>query len=282
MSFSSPSLPRPTPWVVRIIAATAVVQLLLETIFTSGTVHGLLAMDPAAFMSRPWGAVTYLFVHAGFLHLAANMLWFYLLGTAVETRLGSRTFLLFYFYCGVGAALVSLLINFFTPVGPMIGASGAVFGVMVAYAMLWPDAEMLIFPIPFPMKARTLILGAAVFELVASQIPAMQGVAHEAHLGGMLAGYLFFKVQAFSRHRPAPAFREPRERVVMVQQTAASREARPEAPSRPVSPRPGADPVALEVDRVLDKISASGIESLTAEERRFLDEVSKRKQRNDN
>ncbi len=280
MSFSSPTFPRPTPWVVRVIAATAVVQLLLETIFTSGQIHTLLAMDPGQFMARPWGAFTYLFVHSGFLHLATNMLWFYLLGTAVETRLGSRTFILFYIYCGVGAALVSLLLNVVTPVGPMIGASGAVFGVSVAFAMLWPEAEMLVFPIPVPIKARTLVLAAAVIEVVAAQIPSMSGVAHEAHLGGMFAGWLFFKIQAFSRHRPVPAFREQPERAVMVQQTAASREAeRPAAPSRPLTPRSGSDPVAIEVDRVLDKISATGIESLTAEERRFLDEVSKRKQK---
>ena len=283
MSFSSPTFPRPTPWVVRVIAATAVVQLLLETIFTSGQIHTLLAMDPAHFMARPWGAFTYLFVHSGFLHLATNMLWFYLLGTSVETRLGSRTFILFYIYCGVGAALVSLLLNVFTPVGPMIGASGAVFGVSVAFAMLWPEAEMLVFPIPFPIKARTLVLAAAMIEVVAAQIPSMSGVAHEAHLGGMFAGWLFFKIQAFSRHRPVPAFREQPERAVMVQQTAASRESeRPAAPSRPLTPRTGSDPVAIEVDRVLDKISASGIESLTAEERRFLDEVSKRKQKDVN
>lgn len=280
MSFSSPTFPRPTPWVARIIAVTAVVQLLLETIFTSGQIHQLLAMDPGSFLTRPWGAVTYLFVHSGFIHLAANMIWFYLLGTAVENRLGSRTFLLFYFYCGVGAALVSLMLSFLVPVGPMIGASGAVFGVSVAFAMLWPDAELMVFPIPVPIKARTLVLAAAVIELVLAQMPAMSGVAHEAHLGGMLAGWLFFKIQDVSRRRPAPALREQPERVVMVQQTAVSHESnRPATPIRPLTPRPGADPVAAEVDRVLDKISATGIESLTAEEKRFLAEVSKRKQR---
>lgn len=280
MSFSSPTFPRPTPWVARIIAVTAVVQLLLETIFTSGQIHQLLAMDPGHFLTRPWGAVTYLFVHSGFIHLAANMIWFYLLGTAVENRLGSRSFLLFYFYCGVGAALVSLMLSFIVPVGPMIGASGAVFGVSVAFAILWPDAELMVFPIPVPIKARTLVLAAAVIELVLAQMPAMSGVAHEAHLGGMLAGWLFFKIQDVSRRRPMPALREQPERVVMVQQTAVSHESeRPVTPIRPLPPRPGADPVAAEVDRVLDKISATGIASLTAEEQRFLAEVSKRKQR---
>src|SRR5690606_37640073 len=191
-----------------------VVQLLLETIFTSGQIHQLLAMDPGNFLTRPWGAVTYLFVHSGFIHLAANMIWFYLLGTAVENRLGSRSFLLFYFYCGVGAALVSLMLSFIVPVGPMIGASGAVFGVSVAFAMLWPDAELMVFPIPVPIKARTLVLAAAVIELVLAQMPAMSGVAHEAHLGGMLAGWLFFKIQDVSRRRPLPALREQPERVV--------------------------------------------------------------------
>lgn len=281
MSFSSPTFPRPTPWVARLIAATAVVQLLLETIFTSGQIRQILAMDPGRFLDRPWGIVTYLFVHSGFLHLATNMLWFYLLGTAVENRLGSRTFLFFYLYCGVGAALVSLLVNLVTPVGPMIGASGAVFGVSVAFAMLWPDAEIMVFPLPIAIRARTLVLFAAALELVLAQIPAMSGVAHEAHLGGMFAGWLFFKLQSLSGRRAVPSFPPQPERVVMVQQTAVSRDSDPRLPvqTRPIAARAGTDPVAAELDRVLDKISATGIESLTAEERRFLDEVSKRKQR---
>ncbi|MBK6782304.1 MAG: hypothetical protein IPG75_22680 [Gemmatimonadetes bacterium] len=162
----------------------------------------------------------------------------------------------------------------------MIDASGAVFGVSVAFAMLWPEAEMLVFPSPSPHQGPDPGPGRGGDRGGGGPDPVHVRRGARGALGGMLAGWLFFKIQAFSRHRPVPAFREQPERAVMVQQTAASRESeRPAAPIRPLTPRAGSDPVAIEVDRVLDKISATGIESLTAEERRFLDEVSKRKQK---
>ena len=278
MSLSSPSLPRPTPTVMRVIAVTAVVQLLLETIFTSPDVRHALMLDPAGFLRQPWGAVTYLFIHGGILHLATNMLGLYLFGTAVEARMGSRPFLIYYLYCGIGAALTAVLLSLFTQQAPIIGASGAVLGVAVAFAIFWPDAEILVFPIPFPIKARTLVIGLAVLDLLFAQL-VRDGVAHEAHLGGMAAGWLFFRFGGFTTGRP-PVAPTPR-RVVMVQQ-GVTREAGPRAapPLRQAAPpRPGNDPVAAEVDRVLDKISEQGIQSLTPDERRFLDEVSKRKQR---
>lgn len=280
MSFGSSTFPRLTPWVARLIVITAVAQLLFETVLTSPEIRTALAMNPAAFGSRPWGAVTYLFVHSGILHLATNMLGLYIFGTAVESRMGSGAFLFYYIWCGVGAALFSLLLTLVYPQSPILGASGAVLGVAVAFALYWPDAEIMVLPIPVPIKARTLVLGLAALDLIfAIWIP--DGVAHEAHLGGMLFGWLYFKAQTFTRHRPAPIIRPQPERVVMVQQTVASRDSEPRGaqPSRPLGPRPASDPVAAEVDRVLDKISAKGIESLTPEERRFLDEVSKRKQR---
>ncbi len=279
MSFSNPTFPRLTPWVGRLIAATAVAQLLLETLFTSPEIRSLLIMYPVGFTAQPWGAVTYLFVHGGILHLATNMLALYLFGTAVENRMGSRSFLIYYLYCGIGAALFSVVLSLVTPLSPIAGASGAVLGVAVAFAMFWPDAEIMIFPIPVPIRARTLVIALALLDLVFAQL-FNDGVAHEAHLGGMLAGWLYFKAQNLAQRRPTPAFRQQPERVVMVQQTAA-REDGPQtaAPARPIASRPGADPVTAELDRVLDKISAKGIASLTSEERRFLDEVSKRKQR---
>jgi membrane associated rhomboid family serine protease len=282
MSFSSPAFPRLTPWLGRLIAVTAIAQLLLETIFVSPGISAALRMDPARFATQPWGVFTYLFVHSGILHLATNMLALYLFGTAVENRMGSRAFLLYYLYCGVGAALFSLLLSLFMAQSPFVGASGAVLGVAVAFAMYWPDAEIIVFPIPVPIKARWLVLMLAAMDVIAARFfPG--GTAHEAHIGGMLSGWLFFKAQSLSRRRPARPPRQNAERVVMVQQTA-SRESEPRstAPSRTMPLRPGNDPVAAEVDRVLDKISATGIESLTPDERRFLDEVSKRKKRETN
>ncbi len=272
---SSPSY-RITPWVGRLIIANAVVLLLLMTLFTSQNVFRALQFSPSTAFSRPWTFVTYMFVHGGLLHLLANMLMLYVFGTAVESRMGSRHFLLYYLFCGVGAAVFSLLLAGFMPVGPFVGASGAILGVAVAFAMFWPDAELIVFPIPVPIKARTLVIGLVALDVIGSRLWPGDGIAHIAHVGGALFGYLFFRVQSLSRRTPAQTARAV-ERVVMVQSGSAEPDRR--TPVTPMRPRRSvdADPVAAEVDRVLDKISEKGISSLTPAERRFLDEVAKKK-----
>jgi membrane associated rhomboid family serine protease len=162
---SSPSY-RITPWVGRIIVANAVVLLLLMTLFTSRDLFQALQFSPWTALTRPWTFVSYMFVHAGLLHLFGNMLMLFVFGTAVESRMGSRNFLLYYLFCGVGAAVFSLLLARVMPVGAFVGASGAVLGVAVAFAMFWPDAELIVFPIPVPIKARTLVIGLVVLDVI--------------------------------------------------------------------------------------------------------------------
>jgi membrane associated rhomboid family serine protease len=274
---SSPSY-RITPWVGRFIIANAVVLLLLMTLFTSPEAFRLLQFSPQTAFIRPWSFVTYMFVHGGLLHLAANMLMLFVFGTAVEGRMGSRNFLAYYLFCGVGAAVFSLLLAGIMPIGPFVGASGAVLGVAVAFAMFWPDAELIVFPLPVPIKARTLVMGLVALDLISSQLWPNDGIAHVAHVGGALFGYLFFRVQSLSRRAPAQPARTV-ERVVMVQ--SGSSEPDRHTPVTPMRPRRrvDSDPVAAEVDRVLDKISEKGLSSLTAAERRFLDEVAKQKRK---
>jgi membrane associated rhomboid family serine protease len=272
---SSPSY-RITPWVGRIIIANAVVLLLRMTLFTSPEVSQALEFSPRTAFSQPWTFLSYMFVHAGLLHLVANMLMLFVFGTAVESRMGSRNFLLYYFFCGVGAAVFSLLLAGIMPVGGFIGASGAVLGVAVAFAVFWPDAELIVFPIPVPIKARTLVIGLVALDILGSRLWPQDGIAHLAHVGGALFGYLFFRAQLLARRSPAQPARTV-ERVVMVQSGSSEPERRtPVTPMRPRR-RVEADPVAAEVDRVLDKISEQGISSLTPAERRFLDEVARKK-----
>ncbi len=272
---SSPSY-RITPWVGRLIIANAVVLLLLMTLFTSRELFQALQFAPRTAFTRPWTFVTYMFVHAGLLHLLTNMLVLYVFGTAVESRMGSRNFILYYLYCGVGAAVFSLLLAGIMPVGAFVGASGAVLGVAIAFAYFWPEAELIVFPIPVPLKARTLVLGLVALDVIGSRLWPNDGIAHLAHVGGALFGFFFFKVQSFSRLSPAEPARTV-ERVVMVQ--SGSSEPQQRTPVTPMRPRRGveSDPVTAEVDRVLDKISQRGISSLTPAERRFLDEVAKKK-----
>jgi rhomboid family protein len=269
---------RLTPWVGRLIIANAVVLLLLLTVFTAPSIQVALRFAPGEALHRPWTFVTYMFVHAGLLHLLANMLMLFVFGPPVEHRMGGRAFILYYFYCGIGAAVLSVILSgiMSSAAVPVVGASGAVLGVAVAFALLWPDAELFVFPLPMPVKARTFVLVLVGLDVVLSQLAPHDGVAHLAHVGGAGFGYLFFRLQALSRRSPRQPSRAV-ERVVMVQSGAAEPDRRtPPAPLRPRR-RAEADPVAAEVDRVLDKISQQGMNSLTAAERRFLDEVARKK-----
>ena len=274
MNFAPSS--RFTPWVVRLIAANMVVLLLMRTIFISPELTSVLAFSPAAALTAPWTFFTYMFVHAGLLHLLGNMFMLFVFGTPVESRMGSRAFILYYLLCGVGGAVFSLALSNITNVGPMVGASGAVLGVALAFAMYWPDAELIVFPLPVPIRARTLVALLIGADVLFAFLTPGDGIAHVAHVGGALSGYLYFRMQGLSRRSPQPPPRAV-ERVVMVQSGSAEPERRtPVTPARPRR-RADADPVAAEVDRVLDKISEKGIASLTPAERRFLDEVSKQK-----
>jgi hypothetical protein len=182
----------------------------------------------------------------------------------------------------VGAAFFALLLSKFALVQPFVGASGAILGLAVALAVLWPDAEMILIPIPIPMKARTFAILLVAFNAIMA-LPFLRGssnIAYEAHLGGALFGYLFFRLQSFGPESSAP--RRQVQRPVRCSPAPLRRNGRrvPAAAAAPASlPSRGgeADPVAREMDRVLDKISAEGIESLTPDERRFLDDIARQK-----
>src|SRR5919108_6254522 len=204
---------RLSPWVGRLIIANAVVLLLMRTLFTSPALADALGFSPLEAGSRPWTFVTYMFVHAGLLHLLANMLGLFVFGGPVESRMGSRRFITYYLFCGVGAAVFALGLSQFMPVSPFIGASGAVLGVALAFAMFWPDAELVIFPLPIPMRARTFVGVLIALDLLGA-LYFSDGIAHIAHLGGVGFGYLYFRIPWFSRRSPRHPPRAV-ERVVM-------------------------------------------------------------------
>lgn len=270
--------PRITPWVGRLLAALAGVQLLLATIFVSPAAVAALQFDPGAGLSRPWTVLTYAFVHGGVLHLLFNGLALFLFGPTVERRLGGPAFLLYFLYCVAGAAAFALVVARVAPVPPFIGASGGVLGVLLAYSIIHPDQELMAFPIPVPIRARTLILLLVIYDLAGMLVLRHwigTGTAHEAHLGGLLFGWLFFRLNGMGRARVAE-FGPPRPRVehhVKVGTRDSGEQPAPRAVPRP----PAADPTQAELDRVLDKISATGMNSLTPNERKFLDEVAKKK-----
>jgi membrane associated rhomboid family serine protease len=150
---------------------------------------------PGAPAFEPWQLVSYGFLHSGYMHLFFNMLALYMFGPDIERLFGTRFFTLYYFGCVVSAALVHLTVSAWmgaTP-APMVGASGAVFGLLLAFGWYFPQRRvMLIFP-PIPMPARVFVAVFGVLELVLGVTGTASGVAHFAHLGGMLGGWLMLQ-----------------------------------------------------------------------------------------
>ena len=140
-----------------------------------------------------WQVLTYMFVHGSTWHILFNMLALFLFGTQVERRLGSTEFLLYYMISGVGAGLTTLAVNWYSGMAlvPVVGASGAIFGLLLAYATLFPDSRLFIFGF-FPLRAPVAVLLFAALELFFMVTGTRSGVAHLTHLAGLLFGYLYF------------------------------------------------------------------------------------------
>lgn len=133
--------------------------------------------------------VTYMFLHGGFGHLFSNMFALWMFGRTLEYELGSQRFLTYYMVCGIGAALIQIGIA--TILGEnltLLGASGAVMGLLLAFGVMHPNNMIYIIPLPFPIKAKWFVLGYAVLEIALGWSGAQTGVAHFAHVGGMLWG----------------------------------------------------------------------------------------------
>ena len=133
--------------------------------------------------------VTYMFLHSGFYHLFGNMFALWMFGRTLEYELGSQRFLTYYMVCGIGAALIQIAVaTLFGENLTLLGASGAVFGLLLAFGVMHPNNEIYIIPLPFPIKAKWFVLGYAVLEVLLGWSGANTGVAHFAHVGGMLWG----------------------------------------------------------------------------------------------
>lgn len=140
----------------------------------------------------PWQLVTYSFLHGGLAHIFFNMLALWMFGVQIENSWGSRRFAIFYFVCVIGAGILQLLVMWGTPV-PTLGASGGVFGVLLAFGMMFPNQYiMMLFP-PIPMKAKYFVILYGAIELFTGVTGTASGVAHFAHLGGMLFGFVLIQ-----------------------------------------------------------------------------------------
>ena len=168
------------------------VLMLVLTYLNNPLMSKWFALNPITFLWKPWQLVTYMFMHGGLGHLFFNMYTLFIFGSVLENVWGTRKFLTFYFVTGIGAALVNIGVQYLTGSFALtVGASGAIYGILMGYAMLYPDSMLtLIFP-PVSMKAKWFVLIFAGIELLLgiSNNPA-DNVAHFAHLGGLIFAFL--------------------------------------------------------------------------------------------
>lgn len=271
---------------------------------------------------RAWQFFTYMFMHGGFTHILMNMFMLWMFGMVVERVWGTKKFLFYYIVCGVGAGLCQELaqygtylvnglahfesVKIGTSIIPMdvylnmmntVGASGAIYGVLLAFGMLFPEERMFIIPIPVPIKAKWIVMGSIAVELFSAIDTSNDGVAHLAHLGGMLFGFILIRYWkrlsnsdygGFGMNGGSQFFNR-------MKHTWGQREGNGTGNTTNdnsgfwsnSSQRHGADNNSdwdynaqkkqqqEEIDRILDKIRKSGYDSLTKEEKQSLFDSSK-------
>ena len=241
-----------TPWVRRLLVANIFVFFVQ---YAAPAMTDAFVFVPRWVLFRPWTIITYMFLHAGFTHILFNMLGLFFFGPRVEARIGSRRFVQLYFLSGISGALLSFA---FAPSSAIVGASAAVFGVMLAFAMFWPRDQILIWGI-IPVEARWLVIITTALALWSGLGGSRGGVADFAHLGGYLGAWLFLRLI------------DPKRRVARFKASTIGKPATDRLANwKRVDVAKVHEVNRDELNRILDKINATGLGSLTPEERVFL------------
>ncbi|MCL5267367.1 MAG: rhomboid family intramembrane serine protease [Bacteroidetes bacterium] len=281
-----------------LISTTAVwlFQLFLQLGIRFGNVYiynvffRLFALYPLGQGFLVWQLVTYLFLHGGFFHIFFNMLALWFFGVELEHVWGTRRFLIYYFLCGIGAGLSNVFLTpLFTVPAPTIGASGAIYGVLIAFGMLFPDAPVFIYFL-FPIKAKYFVAIFIAIELFYGVTGTGTGIAHFAHLGGAFVGFVYlmlyrrsipgtsafsdFTSRTLANIRGKIQYRRSYSRKNVITD-ARFTDVGKGSSGRDVRSEKG-DVDQSKLDEILDKISASGYDSLTEEEKRVLFNASKK------
>ena len=254
--------------------------------------------------------ITYMFLHGGFTHILFNMFALWMFGSVIERVCGPKKFLFYYICCGVGAGFTQELVQYITysmegiaayqyvnaggvqmttdayiNLWTTIGASGAVYGILLAFGMIFPNERLFIIPFPFPIKAKWLIVGYIAIELFSAMSGPGDGVAHMAHLGGMLFGFLLIRYwqkhpdssAGFGRSRGQEFFDNLKRKYDARQNQQHMKAEHTSAPRRETDEENNARQRKNqeEVDAILDKIRKSGYDSLTKEEKKKLFDQSR-------
>lgn len=222
-----------------------------------------------------WQPVTYLFLHGNLAHLALNMLALWMFGTELEMIWGKKGFIKYFLITGAGAGLVTILFQLNSTI-PVIGASGAVYAILLAYGLRFPEREVFIFPLPVPIKMKYFVMIFGLIEFFSSISGANDGIAHFTHLSGMIVGYIYLRKKGtfrrFRSYRNSSRSMNIDETLNNIRQML--NRFKYEHPSKKGPDTRSED--RKEVDRILDKISRVGYEGLTSEEKQTLLDSSSR------
>ncbi len=295
------------PPFIKFLLFANVAVFVLENLFLSGLTYGgtrldLLLMQWFALMPidsgfLPWQLVSYQFMHGSIGHLFFNMLALWMFGMELEHLWGTRRFAVYYVLSGIAAGATHIVVSMLMggPGAPTVGASGSIMGVLLAFGLTFPTRPVMMFPIFFPIPARIFVLLYAGLDLVMGLMNTNDGVAHFAHLGGALGGWLLLRFGAplfrlaDGRTTSMPRglteddvidvqYRDvPRERIRYDYQSQTA--TAPPPPVRASTPTrfvvDGESITQETIDEILDKISQAGYHSLTEHEKRILFEVSR-------
>ena len=291
---------------VLVYLLASVVELGGKSLTDWGALHFFMASD-----FHVYQFITYQFLHGGFTHLFFNMFALWMFGCVIENVWGPKKFIFYYIFCGVGAGLCQEMVQYIsfaadglTSLDPeqilnvngqrlmtvdqimnlssTIGASGAVYGILLAFGMTFPNERIFIFPLPIPIKAKWFVAIYAIIEFVSAMSSVGDGVAHMAHIGGMLFGFLLI---LYWRKRPNSYFNVDATRQFFDRWSRTSRTRQTSYTSNSSYSRPEDDMEynarkkarQEEIDKILDKIRVSGYDSLSKEEKRRLFEASHEK-----
>ena len=293
--------------IINVLAYLATQVLQMRGIDLTGLLglHFFLASD-----FHVYQFLTYMFMHGGFTHILFNMFALWMFGSVIERVWGPKKFLFYYICCGIGAGFMQELVqyadysiqgiaayqyvnaggvqmttNAYINLWTTIGASGAVYGILLAFGMIFPNERLFIIPFPFPIKAKWLIVGYVAIELFSAMSGPGDGVAHMAHLGGMLFGFLL--IRYWQKHPDSSGrfgrsngmeFFDNMKRKFEERQRNSRMKAEPTNPGRETDEEYNARQRQNqeEIDAILDKIRKSGYDSLTKEEKQKLFDQSKK------
>ena len=235
------------------------VFVLMELSGQKNILFQLFGLVPRAVLQeyRLWQTFTYLFLHGGWIHILFNMLVLWMFGKDLERDWGKNEFLIFYFVCGIGSGLITVLANINSPI-VIVGASGSIYGVLVAYGFTYPNRTVYLYGI-FPLKVKYVVLGFGIIAFVASLSITQSKVSHVTHLAGMIIGIIYILFN-FRWKNIRLWYTKIRLRSIQDKQNSHEGEE---------------THIKMQVDKILDKLNDQGWESLTSQEEEFLTRASK-------